>query len=87
MEAFSIIEKKSLKKTYKNTLQGAVIYYIKKRQEVTKAELQEFIKENYSNFRTLSGSRYKGTDYEKILQGLLTDSIFQLRSNHIWLNV
>ena len=80
-------ELKEISKLYKNTLPGAVASYIKKKQDVSIEELISFLKENYSKLRNPIGGRYKGVNYTKILQGLLSDPVFELRDGYIHLNV
>ena len=77
----------TVKRAFKNTLQGAVSRFVRQKTEVTMEELLEFVSDNYSNFRSPTGSRYKGKDMKKILQGLLTDPFFIVSSNKVRIDV
>lgn len=76
MEELSLEERKTVETIYSNSLIGAAILFIQKTEIVRLKELELFVEKNYKFFRTLTGRKYTGKDYKKVVKGLLTNPIF-----------
>lgn len=87
MENLTSEERKEVRRLYRRTLPGAICTFIRKNEEVSLKELENYLAENYENLRTPIGAKYKGKDFKKILQGLFTDPLFVKNDNKVYLNV
>ena len=86
MDSRASEDREQVKKLYKNTLPGAVITFIKERDEVSVEELISHVSQVYSSLRNVSGCKYKGKNLKKIVFGLLSASVFNVKSDYISLN-
>ena len=76
MEGLSLEERKTVETIYSNSLVGSVIMFIQKTEIVRLKDLELFVEKNYKFFRTLTGRKYTGKDYKKVVKGLLSNPIF-----------
>lgn len=79
-------DRENVKRLYKNTLPGAVVSFIKQRDEVSVEDLINHVSQIYSSLRNVSGCKYKGKNFKKIVFGLLSASVFNVKSDYISLN-